>query len=103
MYQSIKDSLMTKLEFLNKLEEYQNRRNQKKWFPLFFGAVFWAFAVFPSIPMYLDETMFGLNSTTFGLLGTLCFLKAWSYSDITEEHLLLIDALELMKTSNNDT
>jgi hypothetical protein len=103
MYQDIKESLMTKLEFSNKLEEYQNRRNQKKWFPLFFGAVFWAFMIFPNVPMYLDENMFGLNAVAFGLLGTLCLLKAWSYSDVTEEHLLLIDALELIKTSNNDT
>lgn len=94
---------MTKLEFVNKLEDYQKRHYQKKWFPLFFGIVFWAFVVFPSIPMYLDDNMFGLNTVAFSLLGTLCLLKAWSYYDVTEEHLLLIDALEIMKTSNNDT
>ena len=94
---------MTKMEFAIKLEEYQKRHYQKKWFPLVFGIIFWAFVIFPTIPLYLDDNMFGLNSVAFSLLGTLCLLKAWSYHDVTEEHRLLIDALELIPTANKDT
>ena len=94
---------MTKLEFAVKLEEYQQRRNQKKWFPLLFGIIFWALVLFPELVLYIDGNMFGLNSVAFGLLGTLCLFKAWSYSDSTEEHSLLINALELLSSSRNDT
>ncbi len=94
---------MTKLEFAEKLEKYQQRRGKDKWISLLLGVFMWVFAFFPETIMYIDSNMFGLTAVSFFLLGALCFFKAWSYSETTEEHRRLIDALKLLSSPKNET
>jgi hypothetical protein len=68
---------MTKLEFAAKLEKYEKKHRRSKW------------------------EYFGFTSSKFAVLGGLCLAKAWNIKIGTEEHELLINALDLL--SANDT
>ncbi|MBC3765691.1 hypothetical protein [Neptunicella marina] len=92
---------MTKLEFATKLEKYEKKQRRSKWEYFVIGLVFLMFTFIPSSILYFDENMFGFTSTTFAILAGLCLSKAWDIKRGTEEHELLINALELLSTSND--
>lgn len=93
---------MTKLEFADKLEKYYKKQTMNKWLFFILGVVFIAFVFMPSIILAIDENMFGLTSTTLAVFAGLCLGKAWDIKRGSEEHELLVNALDLLST-NNDT
>ena len=92
---------MTKLDFAIKLEEYDKRQKQEKW--MYFGValVLFIIALVPSVMLYFDSIMFSFSSTSFTILGALSFGKARSIQKGTEEHELLIDAINLLSVKND--
>lgn len=92
---------MTKLKFAIKLEEYEKRQRRDKW--IYFGLAFVLiiFALVPSVIVYFDANMFGFSATSFTILGVLSFSKARSIQKGTEEHELLINAIELLSVKND--
>lgn len=92
---------MTKLEFAIKLEKYEKKQRRSKWEYLGFGIMFLIITFVPSSILYFDDNMFGFTSSAFAVLGGLCLAKAWNIKRGTEEHELLINALDLLST--NDT
>ncbi len=89
---------MTKLEFAGKLEKYQKKQIRSKWEYFILSIVFLIFTFIPSSILLLSDNMFGLTSPAFAILGGLCLGKAWNIKRGTEEHKLLINALELLKS-----
>lgn len=93
---------MTKLEFANKLEKYHKKQTVNKWLFFIFGIVFITFVFIPGIILSIDENMFGFTSTTLAVFAGLCLGKAWDIKRGSEEHELLVNALDLL-SANNDT
>ena len=89
---------MTKLEFAEKLEKYQKTQMRSKWEYFILGIVFLIFTFIPSTILFLSDDMFGLSSPAFAILSGLSLRKAWGIKRGTEEHDLLINALELIKS-----
>ncbi|MCL1094867.1 hypothetical protein [Shewanella kaireitica] len=97
----IKGSFVTKLEFAEKLEKYQKKQIRSKWEHFIWGIVLIAFAFFPSIVPFLNGNSYHIISTAFAILAGLSLRKAWDIKRGTEEHELLIDALELIKAKSD--
>jgi hypothetical protein len=93
---------MTKLDFAIKLEQYNKKQNMEKWLFFFSGIIFIIFLFIPHIIFYLDEYSFVLNSNTLPIFAGICLGKASLIKRGTEEHELLINALDLL-SANNDT
>ena len=93
---------MTKLEFADKLEKYYKKQTMNKWLLFILGVVFTTFVFVPSIILSIDENMFGFTSTTLAVFAGLCLGKAWDIKRGSEEHELLVNALDLL-SANNDT
>tara|TARA_R110000772_G_scaffold11927_5_gene36967 strand:- start:1628 stop:1942 length:315 start_codon:yes stop_codon:yes gene_type:complete len=99
---SITGGFMTKLEFADKLETYYKKQTMNKWLFFTFGVVLITFVFMPSIILSIDENMFGFTSTTLAIFGGLLLGKAWDIKRGTEEHELLVNALDLL-SDNKDT
>lgn len=96
----IAGGFVTKLEFLIKIEKYEKKQKIYKWGYCILGIFFTAFAFIPSTIMFFDENMFGLRPIIFAILGGGYLNKTWGIIRGTEEHELLINALDLLSTSN---
>jgi len=92
---------MTKLEFAQKLENYVKKQKQTKLFYFIFGIILTIFAFIPETVLFLSERMFGFSSPAFAVFGGLCFGKAWDINSGTEEHELLVIALDLLSDAKN--
>lgn len=92
---------MTKLEFAIKLEEYEKSQKQDKWMYFGLALVLFILALVPSVTLYFDSIMFGFSSTSLTILGALSLGKARSIQKGTEEHELLIDAINLLSVKND--
>jgi hypothetical protein len=92
------EKFVTKLEFSIKLEEYNKKQNRYKWGYALVGIVLTTFAFFPNIIMFFNEDMFGLPSIIFAVFGGYYLNKAWCIIRGTQEHELLIHALNLLTT-----
>ena len=92
---------MTKLEFASKLERYEKKQRRSKWEFFVIGIIFLIFTFIPSSILYFDENMFGFTSAAFVVIAGLCLSKAWDIKRGTEEHELLVNALELLSASND--
>jgi len=93
---------MTKLDFAIKLEQYNKKQDMDKWLFFFSGLIFIVFLFVPNIISYLDEYSFVLNSNTLPIWAGICLGKALLINRGTEEHELLINALDLL-SANDDT
>lgn len=87
---------MTKLEFADKLETYYKKQTINKWLFLILGVVFIVLVFMPSLALAFDEDMFGFSSTSLSIFAGLCFGKAWDIKRGSEEHELLVNALDLI-------
>ena len=92
---------MTKLEFAIKLEKYEKSQKQDKWMYFGLALVLFILAFVPSVTLYFDSIMFGFSSTSLTIFGALSLGKARSIQKGTEEHELLIDAINLLSFKND--
>jgi len=92
---------MTKLEFANKLEIYLKKQNKDKVIYFILGLVFIIFTFIPQVALFFSESMFGFTSAAFSVFGGLCLGKAWHLKSGTEEHELLINAMDLLSSSKD--
>ncbi|MFT6507442.1 MAG: hypothetical protein ACI92O_003043 [Colwellia sp.] len=86
---------MTKLEFADKLEAYYKKQTINKWLFLILGVVFIVLVFTPSLALAFDDK-FGFGSGSLSFLVGLCLGKAWHIQRGSEEHELLVNALDLI-------
>jgi hypothetical protein len=91
---------VTKLELSKKIDKYVKKQKIYKWVYCILGTIFTVFAFIPSTIMFFDENMFGLPPVMFAIFGGGYLYKAWDIIRGNEEHELLINALDLLSTSN---
>ena len=99
---SITGGFMTNLEFADKLEKYYKKQTMNKWLFFILGVVFIALVFMPSIILSINDNMFGFTSTTLAVFAGLCLGKAWDIKRGSEEHELLVNALDLL-SANKET
>lgn len=93
---------MTKVEFANKLEAYLKKQNRLKITHLILGVIFILFAFLPQTALFFSETMFGYTQSAFAVFAGLCLGKAWQIKTGSDEHELLVNAMELLSINKID-
>lgn len=92
---------MNKMEFADKLEAYNKKQNQNKVFFLLLGLFFVLVTFVPQLAVFLNLEDLGFTSSAFSVFGGLCLGKAWHLRSGTEEHELLINAMDLLSSNKN--
>ncbi|MBA6262217.1 hypothetical protein [Colwellia sp. Bg11-12] len=87
---------MTKSEFATKLVKYEKKQTRTKWVYFILGIPLVIFAFIPNVDVFINESLFWLPSMFFACAGGFYLSKAWDIKVGTEEHELLIDALNLL-------
>tara|TARA_R110000737_G_scaffold205961_2_gene224434 strand:- start:5161 stop:5442 length:282 start_codon:yes stop_codon:yes gene_type:complete len=91
---------MTKLEFAEKLENYEKQQQRSKRLYFLIGVVCLILVFVPEVALFLDASMFGFTSVMLSIFGGIFLGKAWQIQSGTEEKELLINALELLSSAN---
>jgi hypothetical protein len=89
---------VTKLEFALKLEKYEKKQKRDKWAYFIIGIIFIIFAFIPYAITFLDKSIIGLLPIGLAYIGGSYLKMAWNINRGTEEHELLINALDLIST-----
>ena len=87
---------MTKSEFATKLVKYEKRQKRTKWVCFIIGVPLVIFAFIPNVNLFINENLLWLPSMFLACLGGFYLNKAWDINVGTEEHELLIDAMNLL-------
>tara|TARA_R110000737_G_scaffold206442_1_gene224771 strand:+ start:624 stop:905 length:282 start_codon:yes stop_codon:yes gene_type:complete len=91
---------MTKLEFAEKLENYEKKQQLSKRLYFVIGLVCLILVFVPEVALLLDASDFGYTSVVFSVFGGIFLGKAWQIQSGTEEKELLVNALELLSSDD---
>jgi hypothetical protein len=94
---------MTKMEFAEKLEKYESNSKQARWGYLLLGLFCFYSEFAPETFFNLGKYLFEFPENAFWITGVFSLFKSFNLFFVTTEQQLLIDAMELLSSDNNQT